>query len=80
MLDRVSLERKKEYVDILLEFSPDEDPKWPDLVEVTARSASTRLRLRVRMDELHVLAVALDNAVTGGSGELYFRPAAAERR
>jgi hypothetical protein len=26
------------------------------------------------MDELEVLAVALDGAVTGGEGELYFRP------
>jgi hypothetical protein len=25
-------------------------------------------------DELEVLAVALDTAVTGGDGELYFRP------
>jgi hypothetical protein len=27
-------------------------------------------------DELEVLAVALDSAVTGGEGELYFRPKA----
>jgi hypothetical protein len=80
VIDRVSLEREKEYADILLEFSPDEDPEWPDLVEVTARSASTHVRVRVRIDELDVLAVALDSAVTGGSGELYFRPAAADRR
>jgi hypothetical protein len=26
------------------------------------------------MDEIEVLAVALDGAVTGGEGELYFRP------
>jgi hypothetical protein len=80
VLDRVSLEREKEYADILLEFSPDKDPMWPDLVEVTARSASTHVRLGVRMDELDVHAVALDSAFTGGSGALYFRPAAAERR
>jgi hypothetical protein len=28
----------------------------------------------VHMDELEVLAVALDSAVTGGDGELYLRP------
>lgn len=80
MLDRVSLEREKEYADILLRFSPDDDPNWPNLVEVTARRSSTYVRLRVRIDELDLLAVALDNAVTGGSGDLYFRPPAAERR
>jgi hypothetical protein len=80
VLDRVSLERQKEYADIVLELSPDDDPNWPDLVEVTARSSSTQVRLRVHIDELELLAVALDNAVTGGSGELYFRPPAAERR
>ena len=80
MLDRVSLEREKEYADIVLELSPDDDPSWPDLVELTASSSATRVRLRVRIDELDLLAVALDDAVTGGSGELYFRPPAAERR
>ena len=79
MLDRVSLEREKEYADILLGFSPDDDPNWPNLVEVTARSASTHVRLRVRIEELDLLAVALDDAVTGGSGDLYFRRPPAER-
>jgi hypothetical protein len=44
------------------------------LIEVTAKAASIRVRLRLHMDELEVLAVALDGAVTGGDGELYFRP------
>jgi hypothetical protein len=34
----------------------------------------------VHIEELDLLAVALDNAVTGGTGELYFRPPAADRR
>jgi hypothetical protein len=51
-----------------------------DAVRPSARSASTHVRLRVRMDELDVLAVALDSAFSGGSGALYFRPAAAGRR
>jgi hypothetical protein len=80
VLNRVSLEREKEYADILLGFGPDDDPNWPELVEVTARSSWTQVRLRVHIDELDLLAVALDNAVTGGTGELYFRPPAADRR
>jgi hypothetical protein len=80
VLNRVSLEREKEYADILLGFGPDDDRNWPGLVEVTARSSSTQVRLRVHIDELDLLAVALDNAVTGGTGELYFRPPAADRR
>jgi hypothetical protein len=44
------------------------------LIEVSAKAASIRVRLRLHIDELEVLAVALDTAVTGGEGELYFRP------
>ena len=59
----------------MIEFIPDVDPDWPDLVEVNASAASIRVRLRLHKDEIEVLAVALDSAVTGGDGELYFRPA-----
>ena len=38
---------------------------------------SIRVRLRLHADEVEDLAVALDSAVTGGTGELYFRPSAA---
>ncbi|MFL5952795.1 MAG: hypothetical protein ACJ76I_01630 [Gaiellaceae bacterium] len=76
MLNRVALDRQKTFFDIVIDFEPDSDPAWPDLVEVSARSGSTRVRLRVHQDELEVLAVALDNGVTGGDGELYFRPGA----
>jgi hypothetical protein len=47
---------------------------WPGLIEISTQAASTRVRLRLHMDEIEVLAVALDGAVTGGDGELYFRP------
>jgi hypothetical protein len=74
MLNRVALDREKQYADVVLDFVPDVDTNLPDLVEVSARAASTRVRLRLHMDELEVLAVALDTAVTGGEGELYFQP------
>jgi hypothetical protein len=74
MLNRVALDREQKYADVVLDFVPDLDTDWPDLVEVSAKAASIRVRLRVHMDELEVLAVALDSAVTGGDGELYVRP------
>jgi hypothetical protein len=75
MLNRVRLERGETSADVVIDFVPDVDPDWPDLVEVNARAASIRVRLRLHVDEIEVLAVALDSAVTGGEGELYFRPA-----
>jgi hypothetical protein len=74
MLNRIALERKTHYADVLLDFVPDREGNWPDIVEVTAESKSVHVRLRMHLDELEMLAVALDNAVTGGDGELYFRP------
>ena len=70
MLNRVALERGETSADIVIDFVPDTDPDWPDLVEVNARAASIRVRLRLHTDEIEVLAVALDSAVTGGEGEL----------
>ncbi|HEV7640769.1 MAG TPA: hypothetical protein VGO39_07890 [Gaiellaceae bacterium] len=74
MLNRVATERKPEYVDAVLDFVPDLEGDWPDMIEVSAASRSVRVRLRLHPDELEVLAVALDSAFTGGDGELYFRP------
>jgi hypothetical protein len=76
MLNRVAIERNPDYVDALLDFVPDSDGDWPDMIEVSAASKSVRVRLRLHPDELEVLAVALDTAFTGGDGELYFRPKA----
>jgi hypothetical protein len=76
MLNRVALDREQRFADIVVDFIPDLDVNWPDLIEVSARAASIRVRLRLHTDELEVLAVALDSAVTGGEGELYFRPKA----
>ncbi len=73
MLDRVALNRHKAYADLVIDYIPEDDPAWLDALEVTASSASIRLRLRLHMDELNVLAVALDTAMTGGEGELYYR-------
>ena len=75
MLKRVALERGETSADVVIDFIPDDDPDWPDLVELNARAASIRVRLRLHMNEIEVLAVALDSAVTGGEGELYFRRA-----
>jgi hypothetical protein len=75
MLNRVALDRERTYADIVIDFVRDADTQWPDLVEVSARSSGTRVRLRVHLDELEVLAAALDTAMTGGDGELYFAPA-----
>ena len=72
MLNRVALDREKAFTDVVL----DRTGPWPDLVEVAAGTTSTRVRLRAQLDELEVLAVALDGAVRGGSGEVYFRPTA----
>jgi hypothetical protein len=74
MLNRVALDRGQKYADVVLDFVPDADTSWPDLIEVSAKASSIRVRLRLHMDELEVVAVALDTAVTGGDGELYFRP------
>ncbi|MCW2964110.1 MAG: hypothetical protein JWO17_1362 [Actinomycetia bacterium] len=74
MLNRVALERKNDYADVLLDFVPDLEGNWPDKIEVSAETRSVQVRLRMHLDELEVLAVALDSAVTGGDGELYFRP------
>jgi len=74
MLNRVALEQEQGSDDIVLDFVPDEATSRPDLIEVTATSASLRVRLRLRAGEIEDLAVALDSAVTGGTGELYFRP------
>jgi hypothetical protein len=73
MLNRVALDRGETSADVVIDFVPDVDPDWPDLVEVSARASSVRVRLRLHIDEIEVLAVALDSAVTGGEGELYFR-------
>jgi hypothetical protein len=64
-------------VDALLDFVPDLEGEWPDMIEVSAASKSVRVRLRLHPDELELLAVAMDTASTGGEGELYFRPKAA---
>jgi hypothetical protein len=74
MLNRVALDRAEKFVDVVIDFVPDVDTSWPDLIEVSAKAASIRVRLRLHLDELEVLAVALDSAVSGGDGELYFRP------
>lgn len=74
MLNRVALDREAKHVDVVLDFVPDPDPNWQDLIEASASSRSIRVRLRLHMDELETLAVALDGAVTGSEGELYFRP------
>jgi hypothetical protein len=74
MLNRVSLDREQTFADVVLDFVPDVDTSWPDLIEVSAKAVSIRVRLRLHKDEVEVLAVALDTAVTGGEGELYFRP------
>lgn len=73
-VNRVVLDREQTFADVVLDFVPDVDGSWPDLIEVSAKAASIRVRLRLHIDELEVLAVALDTAVTGGEGELYFRP------
>jgi hypothetical protein len=74
MLNRVALDRAEKFADVVLDFVPDVDTSWPDLIEVSAKAASIRVRLRLHVDEIEVVAVALDSAVTGGEGELYFRP------
>jgi hypothetical protein len=74
VLNRIAVERRDEFVDIVLDFVPDPKVAWPELIEVSATSNATRVRLRVPREELEVLAVAFDSAYTGGDGELYFRP------
>jgi hypothetical protein len=76
VLNRVAVERHSSFVDLLADFEADANPNWPDLVELTAKSGALRIRLRVSPDELEVLAVALDDASTGGDGELFFREGA----
>jgi hypothetical protein len=74
MLNRITLEREQTFADAVIDFVADTDTSWPDLIEISARTASVRVRLRLHMDELEVIASAFDSAVTGGEGELYFRP------
>jgi hypothetical protein len=74
MLQRVAVEREAGFVDVLVDFVSDLDPSWPDLIEARAAGTSIRVRLRMHPGEIETLAVALDGAVTGSDGELYFRP------
>jgi hypothetical protein len=74
MLNRVAIDRQADHVDALLDFVPDPEGHSPDMLGVTATGDALVVRLRLRADELEVLAVAFDNAVTGADGELYFRP------
>ena len=74
MLNRVALDREQAHADLVIDYVPEADPAWQDALELSASANSIRLRLRLHMDELEVLAVALDSAMTGGQGELYFRP------
>jgi len=59
--------------DVVIDFLPDGRSEfgrtWSRSVQ---KAASTRVLLRLHRDEIEVLAVALDTAVTGGDGELYF--------
>jgi hypothetical protein len=73
MLNRVAVERAESFVDLVLDFTWERSGDWPDLVEISAKSDATSVRLRVHEAELETLAVALDSAYTGGTGELYFR-------
>jgi predicted LPLAT superfamily acyltransferase len=74
MLNRVALERGQKFSDIVLDFVPDADTSWPDLIEVSAKAASIRVRLRLHVEEIEVVAIAFDSAMTAGDGELYYRP------
>ena len=44
------------------------------LIEVSAKAASIRVRLRLHVEEIKLVAIAFDSAMTGGDGELYYRP------
>jgi hypothetical protein len=74
MLNRVALERGQKFSDVVLDFGPDVDTSWPDLIEVSAKAASIRVRLRLHVEEIEVVAIAFDSAMTGGDGDLYYRP------
>jgi hypothetical protein len=74
MLNRVALERGQKFSDVVLDFVPDVDTSWPDLIEVSAKAASIRVRLRLHAEEIEVVAIAFDSAITGGDGDLYYRP------
>lgn len=78
MLNRVAIDRQPDHVEALLDFVPETDGHSPDRLEVIATGEALLVRLRLRADELEVLAVAFDNAVTGADGELYFRPKQAD--
>jgi hypothetical protein len=67
--------RGQEVAEIMLDFIPGPKPAWPDAIEVSAATNWTRVSIRLHVDELEVLAVALDSAVAGADGELSFRPA-----
>jgi hypothetical protein len=44
MLNRVALDRKQKFADVVLDFAPDVDTSWPDLIEVSGRASSIRVR------------------------------------
>jgi hypothetical protein len=49
MLNRVALDRDKNYADVVADFVPDVDTSWPDLIEISARASSIRVRLGLHM-------------------------------
>jgi hypothetical protein len=74
MLHRIALERQGGFADVVIDFVPDTNVDWPELIELTTTNESTRVRLRLSVEELEPLAIAFDSAFTGGDGELFFRP------
>jgi len=44
MLNRVALDREKEFADVVLDFVPDVDTSWPDLIILAGSSVQPRER------------------------------------
>jgi len=40
MLNRVALDRGQNFADVVLDFVPDLDNNWPDLIDISAKASS----------------------------------------
>jgi hypothetical protein len=57
-LNRVALDQEQRFADIVVDSSPTSTSTGRTLIDVSARAASIRVRFRLHMDELGLLAVA----------------------
>jgi hypothetical protein len=75
-LNRVALDREQRFADIVVDFVPDLDINWPDFDRCQRESCLDPRTAPSAHGRARAAGSRLDSAITGGEGELYFRPIA----